>query len=43
MKGRFSSPTLTVRSLFYHRAGKGVPAKVFMLFWAAVTLDPQEK
>ena len=33
----------TVRSLFRRRAGKGVPAKAFLLFRTTVTLVPLGK
>ena len=40
---RYSSPTPAVRSLFRRRAGRGAPAKAFLLFWASATLAPLEK
>ena len=32
-----------MRSLFRRRAGRGAPAKAFLLFWASATLAPLEK
>ena len=32
-----------VRPLFYCRAGRGAPAKAFLLFWVSATLAPLEK
>ena len=40
---RYSLPAPAGRSLFYRRAGKGAPAKAFLLFRVTATLDPLEK